>query len=71
VLVGLDAVAMFPPAPDIILQLPVPVEGVLAARVVVVRPHIEAHVWSGPALAVVGGAVTVTVAAVLHPLLFV
>jgi len=54
VLVGLDAVAMLPPEPEIILQLPMPVEGVFAARVVVVRPHIEAPVWSGPALAVVG-----------------
>src|SRR5947207_2036002 len=36
------------------LQAPVPITGVLPARVVVVSPHIAAPVWSGPASATVG-----------------
>ena len=44
--------------PDNTDQLPVPIEGVFAANVVVVPPH--GTVISGPALAAVGGASTVT-----------
>jgi len=62
VLVGLVGVAMFPPDPDIMLQDPVPVTGEFPANVVDVRPHIAGPVWSGPALAVVGSGLTVTVA---------
>ena len=40
-----------PPVPEIILHEPVPVEGVLAAKVVLVTPH---NNWSDPALEVVG-----------------
>ena len=41
-----------PPAPEIIVQLPVPIAGVLAASVAVVTP--QRLVWSGPAAAVLG-----------------
>ena len=41
-----------PPAPLIIVQLPVPIAGVFAASVAVVIP--QRLVWSGPAAAVVG-----------------
>jgi hypothetical protein len=54
VLVGLVGVVTVPPVPDMILHAPVPTAGVLAARVTVVRPHVDAPVWSGPALATVG-----------------
>jgi hypothetical protein len=54
VLVGLLGVATVPPVPDTIVHAPVPITGVLAARVTVVRPHVAAPVWSGPALAIVG-----------------
>jgi hypothetical protein len=37
-----------------ILHEPVPIVGVLAANVVVVLPHIDDPVWSGPASAIVG-----------------
>jgi hypothetical protein len=40
-LVGSD---MLPPVPETILQAPVPMTGVLAARAVLVRPHIVAPV---------------------------
>ena len=53
-LVALVGVVMLPPAPDTMLQAPVPIVGVLPARVVLVSPHIVALVWSEPALAVVG-----------------
>ena len=41
-----------PPAPLIIVQVPVPIAGVLAASVAVVTP--QRLVWSGPAAAVLG-----------------
>ena len=41
-----------PPAPEIIVQVPVPLVGVFAARVVLVTPH--KLTWSAPAFAVVG-----------------
>jgi len=53
-LVALVGVVMLPPDPDTMLQAPVPIVGVLPASVVLVSPHIEAPVWSDPALAVVG-----------------
>jgi hypothetical protein len=54
VLEGFDGSSILPSEPDTMLQLPVPIEGVFAASVVVVRPHISDPVWSGPAFAVVG-----------------
>jgi len=42
--IGLDAFANEPPVPDKILHKPVPNEAVLAARVTVVNPHVEAPV---------------------------
>ena len=54
VLVGLAGVLIVPPVPETMLQAPVPTVGVLPARVVLVSPHIEAPIWSVPALAVVG-----------------
>lgn len=54
VLVGLEGEAMVPPDPEIIVHVPVPTEGELPAKVVVVSPHIEEPDWSGPASAVVG-----------------
>jgi len=47
-------VVTVPPVPDIILQLPVPIVGVLAASVTVVNPQVNELVWSGPASAVEG-----------------
>jgi hypothetical protein len=44
VLVGLAGVVIVPPAPLTILHAPVPAAGVLAARVAVVTPHINAPV---------------------------
>jgi hypothetical protein len=44
VLVGLAGVATVPPKPLTILHDPVPITGVLAARVVVVNPHIAGPV---------------------------
>ena len=41
-----------PPAPEMIVQMPAPMAGVLAASVAVVTP--QRLVWSGPAAAVVG-----------------
>jgi hypothetical protein len=42
--------------PDMIVQVPVPTDGVLAASVMATLPH---EVWSAPALAVVGAALLV------------
>ena len=53
-LVGLFGEVMVPPEPEVIVQVPVPVEGVLPASAVVVSPHIDAPNWSEPASAVVG-----------------
>jgi hypothetical protein len=58
--VGLDTFPKLPPAPLTILQLPVPTIGVLAARFIVVIPHVRAQAGSGPALAVVGLGLTTT-----------
>jgi hypothetical protein len=44
VLVGLVGVVTVPPAPAVIVHVPVPAKGVLAARVVVVKPHNAAPV---------------------------
>ena len=55
--VGLVGVVIVPPAPDTMLQEPVPMVGVLAARVV----EVPQMFWSGPAAAVVGVWLTVTV----------
>ena len=46
-----------PPAPDTIVHAPVPTPGSLPARVTVVKPQVDAPVWSAPAAEVVGGAV--------------
>ena len=54
VLAGLLSDAILPPVPDTMLHDPVPTVGELAASVVLVLPHIEAPVWSGPAFAIVG-----------------
>ena len=48
--VGLLAVVTDPPAPEMMLQDPVPTEGALPAKVV----EVAHKFWSGPALAVVG-----------------
>ena len=42
--VALVGVVTVPPAPDIMLQAPVPIEGVLAARVTIVNPQVAALV---------------------------
>jgi hypothetical protein len=42
--VGLLGVVMLPPAPLIIDQVPLPALGVLPAKVVEVRPHMDAPV---------------------------
>jgi hypothetical protein len=44
VLVGLVGVVTVPPVPAVIVHAPVPITGVLAARVVEVNPHIDAPV---------------------------
>jgi hypothetical protein len=49
--VGLEGVAIVPPAPLTMLQAPVPEEGALAAKVV----EVAQSTWSGPAFAAVGG----------------
>jgi len=41
---GSEALPKEPPMPDTILQLPVPTVGVLAERVIDVRPHVAASV---------------------------
>jgi hypothetical protein len=52
--VGLVGVVIDPPDPLTILHKPVPTAGVFPARGTQVKPQVEAPVWSGPALAVVG-----------------
>ena len=52
--VALDAVVTLPPVPETILHAPVPTVGVFPAKVTLVKPHVVAPVWSGPAFAVVG-----------------
>ena len=41
VLTGLVGVVIVPPVPPIMLQIPVPVVGVLAARVTEVKPQVD------------------------------
>jgi len=60
VVVGEEAFAKDPPAPLTMVQSPVPITGVLAARVTVVRPQVEALVWLGPATDAVGAWLKVT-----------
>ena len=43
-----------PPTPDTMLHAPVPIVGVFAASVTVVRPQVAEFVWSIPALETVG-----------------
>ena len=62
VLVAEDGVVTVPPVPLIIDQVPVPTDGVFPAKVTDVKPQVAAPVWSGPALATVGGGFTVIVA---------
>ena len=52
VAVGLVFKLNEPPAPLMMVQVPVPLAGVLAAKVVLVTP--QRFVWSAPAFAVVG-----------------
>lgn len=52
--VGLVVFAKLPPVPLTMLHTPVPIVGVLAAKVTCVKPQVAAPVWSGPALAAVG-----------------
>jgi hypothetical protein len=59
--VGLDGVVIVPPVPLTMLQAPVPFDGALPANVTVVNPQVDEPVWSAPALAVVGVALTVSV----------
>ena len=53
-LVGSVAFTKTPPTPLKMLQLPIPISGVFAARVKEVNPQVAAPVWSGPAVAGVG-----------------
>jgi hypothetical protein len=53
-LVAFDAVAIVPPVPEIMLQLPVPALAVFAASVV--DKVLHGRFWSAPAFAVVGTA---------------
>ena len=53
--VGLEGVVIVPPAPETMLQEPVPTEGVFPAKVV----EVPQMFWSGPAFATVGLAVKV------------
>ena len=57
--VGLDGVLTVPPVPLIILQAPVPTDGVLPAIATDVNPQVLVPDMSVPALAVVGVACTV------------
>ncbi len=60
VVAGDVAFAKDPPAPLTMVQSPVPITGVLAARVTVVRPQVAAPVWLGPATEAVGAWLNVT-----------
>ena len=65
VAVGLVLSEKLPPAPLMIVQVPVPIAGVLAASVAVVTP--QRLVWSGPAAAVVGvGVIVIPLVAVTN-----
>ena len=55
--VGLEGVVTLPPAPEMMLHDPVPIAGLVAAKVA----EVVQMVWSGPALATLGLAVNVTV----------
>ena len=64
--VALDGVVTLPPEPDIILQAPVPTDGLFPAKVTLVNPQVDDPVWSAPALAVVGFRLkTITTSSVL------
>ena len=52
--VAFDGVVTVPPEPLMMLQAPVPIDGVLPANVTVVSPQVATPVWSPPAAAVVG-----------------
>ena len=68
--VRLDGVVTVPPVPDTIVHAPVPDEGALPASVTVVNPHVATLVWSAPAAAVEGAALTTTAmvaAGLTHP----
>ncbi len=52
--VALDGVVTLPPEPDIILQAPVPTDGLFAAKVTLVNPQVDNPVWSAPELEAVG-----------------
>ena len=56
--VALEGVVTLPPAPDMILQAPVPTDGLFAAKVTLVNPQVDDPIWSAPAFAVVGSART-------------
>ena len=58
--VGLAAVVIVPPVPETILQAPVPVVGVFAAKVTLVKPQVNASVWFMPASETVTGALILT-----------
>jgi predicted Abi (CAAX) family protease len=58
--VGEVAFAKDPPAPLTIVQRPVPMTGVFAARVTVVSPQVAAPVWLAPATDTVGPRLKVT-----------
>ena len=53
-LAGFPGVAITPPVPETIDQIPDPIDVGVAARVTVVNPHVSAPVWSAPATAFVG-----------------
>ena len=52
--VSLEGVVTLPPEPDIILQAPVPTDGIFPAKVTLVNPQVDNPVWSAPALEAVG-----------------
>ena len=54
--VALVGVVTEPPAPEMIVHAPVPIVGALPAKVT----EVPQTVWSEPALAAVGGALTIT-----------
>ena len=56
---GLPVLLTTPPVPDNILQVPLPIEGEFAARLVEVWP--QRFVWSEAAFALVGFELNVTV----------
>jgi hypothetical protein len=54
--VGFEMFTTDPPTPEIMLHAPVPTDGVFAASVTDVKPHVGFPVWSGPAFDTVVGA---------------